>query len=109
MAILQRTVKHSRIKLKNWCVLATFAALSAEKTTPLDPIILLVPTTDGRPPRDSHHDKRPNQPTNQDPQSAHTNITPVDPPLRDTINTIYDGFASGGSTSYARKRRLRHI
>ena len=37
------------IKSKNWCVLATFAALSTEKTTPLDPIILLVPIIDALP------------------------------------------------------------
>jgi len=64
---------------------------------------------DRRPPRDSLHDKRPNQPTNQHPQPAHTNVTPADPPLRSTINTISDGFTSGGSTSSARKRHLRHI
>ena len=45
MAILQKTVKHSKINSKNWCVLVTFAALSAEKITLLDPAILLVPTT----------------------------------------------------------------
>ena len=49
MAILQRSVKHSRIKSKRWCVLATFAALSAERITPLDPAIFLVPTTDALP------------------------------------------------------------
>jgi len=42
MAILQRSVKH-------WCVLATFVALSAEKTIPLDPTILLVPTINALP------------------------------------------------------------
>jgi len=62
-----------------------------------------------RPPHDSRHDRRLAQPTNQEPQSAHTDITPADPPLRDTINTISGGFASGGSTFSARKRHLRHI
>jgi len=36
-------------------------------------------------------------------------ITPADPPLRGTINTISGGFASGGSTSSARKKHLCHI
>ena len=58
---------------------------------------------------DSRHDKRPSQPANHDPQSARTDVTPTDPPLRGTINTISSGFASGGSTSSARKRHLRHI
>jgi len=62
-----------------------------------------------RPPCDSHHDKCPNQPTNHEPQPARTDVTPADPPLRGTINTIYGGFASGGSTSSARKKHLRHI
>ena len=62
-----------------------------------------------RPPLDSRHDKQPNQPTNQDPQPARTDVTPADPPLCGTINTISSGFASGGSTSSARKRHIRHI
>ncbi|XP_027941019.1 uncharacterized protein LOC114194807 [Vigna unguiculata] len=62
-----------------------------------------------RPLRDSHHDKRPNQHANHNPQSARTDITPTDSPLRGTINTISGGFASEGSTSSARKRYLRHI
>jgi len=45
MATPQRIAKHSRIKLKNWCVLATFATSIAERITPLDPAILLIPTT----------------------------------------------------------------
>jgi len=61
------------------------------------------------PPCDSRHDKHPNQPTNHDPQLARTDVTPADPPLRSTINTISGGFASGGSTSCARNRHLRHI
>ncbi|XP_027931921.1 uncharacterized protein LOC114187764 [Vigna unguiculata] len=68
------------------------------------------PRSDHRSPsRDSRHDKRPNQPTNCDHQPACTNIAPTDPPLRGTINTISGGFASGGSTSSARKRHLRHL
>jgi len=62
-----------------------------------------------RPPHDSRHDRRPTQPTNQDPQPARTDVTHADPPLRGTINTISGGFASGGSTSFARKKHLRHI
>ena len=62
-----------------------------------------------RPPRDSRHDKRPHQPTNQDPQPARTDVIPAYPPLRDTINNISGGFASGGSTSSARKKHLCHI
>jgi len=62
-----------------------------------------------RRPQDSRDDKRPNQPANHDPQPAYTDVTPANPPLRDTINTISSGFASGGSTSSARKRDLRHI
>jgi len=62
-----------------------------------------------RPPRDSCYDKRPNQPANHDPQLTLTDVTPIDPPLRDTINTISGGLSSGGSTSSARKRHLRHI
>ena len=62
-----------------------------------------------RPPYDSRHDRRPTQPTNQEPKPAHTDITPADPPLRGTISTISGGFASGGSTSSARKRHLCHI
>ena len=54
-----------------------------------------------RPTHDSRHDRRPAQPANQEPQPACTNITPADPPLRGTINTISGGFASGGSTSSA--------
>jgi len=61
------------------------------------------------PPHDSCDDRRPAQPPNQEPESARTDITPADPPLRGTINTISGGFASGGSTSSARKRHLRHI
>jgi len=60
-------------------------------------------------PHDSRHDRRPTQPANQDPQPARTDITPTDPPLRGTINTISCGFASGGSTSSSRKKHLRHI
>jgi len=68
------------------------------------------PRSDHRcPPHDSRHDRRPNQPTNQEPKPARTNITPTDPPLRGTINTISGGFASGESTSSARKKHLRHI
>jgi len=62
-----------------------------------------------RPPHDSRHDRRPAQPTNQEPEPARTDITLADPPLRGTINTISGGFASGGSTSSARKRHLCHI
>ena len=62
-----------------------------------------------RPPHESRHDRHPVQPTSQEPESARTDITPADPPLRGTINTISGGFASGGSTSSARKRHLRHI
>ena len=58
---------------------------------------------------DSRHDRRPNQPTNQDPQPVRTDVTPVDPSLRGTINTISGGFASEGSTSSARKKHLCHI
>jgi len=61
------------------------------------------------PPRDSCHDKRPNQPTNRDLQPARADIAPTDPPLRGTINTLSGGFASGGSTSSARKKHLRHL
>jgi len=62
-----------------------------------------------RPSHDSRHDTHPTQPTNQDPQPARTDVTPADPPLCGTINTISGGFASGGSTSSARKKYLRHI
>ena len=62
-----------------------------------------------RPPHDSRHDRHPTQPTKQDPQLARTDVTPVDPPLRSTINTISGGFASGGFTSSAKKKHLRHI
>jgi len=62
-----------------------------------------------RPPHDSRHDRRPVQPANQEPELARTDITPVDPPLRGTINTISGGFASEGSTSSAKKKHLRHI
>ena len=58
------------------------------------------------PPHDSRHDRRPAQPANQEPQPTHTDITPADPPLRGTINTISGGFASEGSTSSARKKHL---
>jgi len=54
-----------------------------------------------RPPHDSRHDKRPAHPTNQEHELARTGITLADPPLRGTINTIFGGFASGGSTSSA--------
>jgi len=37
-----------------------------------------------RPPHDSCHDRRSTQPTNQDRQPAHTDVTPADPPLRGT-------------------------
>jgi len=68
------------------------------------------PRSDHRcPPHDSRHDRRPAQPANQEPEPARTDITPADLPLRGTINTISGGFASGGSTSSARKRHLRHI
>ena len=49
MATLQRIPKHSRIKLKNWFVLATFATSSAEMIIPLEPITLLDLTTDALP------------------------------------------------------------
>jgi len=62
-----------------------------------------------RQPNDAHHNSHPTQPNNQQPEPARTDITPVDPPLRGTINTISGGFASGGSTSFARKRHLCHI
>jgi len=62
-----------------------------------------------RPPHDSHHDRHPAQPTNQEPEPARTDISPTDSPLRGTINTISGGFANGGSTFSARKRHLRHI
>jgi len=62
-----------------------------------------------RQPNDSHHNSHPVQPNNQQPEPAHTDITPADPPLRGTISTISGGFASGGSTSSARKRHIRHI
>jgi len=69
-----------------------------------------LPRSDHRRPRhDSRHDRRPTQPTNQDPQPARTDVTPTDPPLCGTINTIYGGFASGGSTSYARKKHFCRI
>jgi len=60
-------------------------------------------------PNDSHHNSHPTQPNNQQPEPARTDITPADPPLRGTINTISGGFTSGGSTSSARKRHLCHI
>jgi len=60
-------------------------------------------------PHDSRHDRRPAKPTNQEAEPARTDITPADPPLCGTINTISGGFASGGSTSSARKRHLHHI
>jgi len=60
-------------------------------------------------PSNAHHNSHSTQITNQQPEPAHTNITPADPPLRGTINTISGGFASGGSTSSARKKHLRHI
>jgi len=62
-----------------------------------------------RQPSTTNHNSQPAQPNDQHSQPAHTNITPADPPLRGTINTISGGFASGGSTSSARKRHLRHI
>ena len=62
-----------------------------------------------RPPRDSRHIQTSSQPTNRDPQPTCTDIAPIDPPLRGTINTISGGFASGGSTSFARKRHLYHL
>jgi len=62
-----------------------------------------------RQPNDAHHNSHPTQPNNQQPKPARTDITPADPPLRGTINTISGGFASGGSTSFAKKRHLRHI
>jgi len=90
-------------------VLATFAASSEETTTP-PPLEPATPRSDHRrPPHDARHDRHPTQPTSQEPEPARTDITPVDPPLRGTINTISGGFTSGGSTSFARKRHLRHI
>jgi len=89
-------------------MLATSAALSAEKTIPPDPITLLVPTTEALPATLATINAQ-NQPTNHEPQPARTDVTPADPTLRDTINTIFDGFASGGSTSSARKRHLCYI
>ena len=62
-----------------------------------------------RPPHDARHDRHPTQPTSQDREPARTDITPADPRLRGFINTIFGGFASGGSTSSARKRHLCHI
>ena len=62
-----------------------------------------------RPPRDSCHDRPSNHPTSRDPQPARTDVAPTDPRLHDTINTISGGFASGGSTSSARKKHLRHL
>jgi len=62
-----------------------------------------------RQPNYAHHNSHPTQPNNQHPEPARTDITLADPPLRGTINTISGGFASGGSTSSARKRHLRHI
>jgi len=62
-----------------------------------------------RPQHDARHDRHPTQPTSQEPKPARTDITPVDPPLRGTINTISGHFASWGSTSSTRKRHLRHI
>ena len=61
------------------------------------------------PPRSSYHDRRLTQPTSHDPQPTRTNVTSSDPPLRDTINTISGGIASGGSTSSARKKHLRQL
>ena len=49
MATLQRTVKHSRIKLKNWFMLATFATSSAKMVIPLEPVALLDLTRDALP------------------------------------------------------------
>jgi len=48
MATLQKNAKHSRIKYKNWSVLATFAASSVETTIPppLDHVTPLDLTTD---------------------------------------------------------------
>jgi len=46
LATLQKTVKHSRIKLKNWFLLVTFAASSAEMIIPLEPVTPLDLTTD---------------------------------------------------------------
>jgi len=88
-------------------VLATFAASSVETTIPplLDPATPLDLTTD------VHHMTlvTTDTPHNQEPEPARTDITPADPPLRGTINTISGGFANGGSTSFARKKHLRHI
>jgi len=49
MAITQRNVKHSKIKLKNWFVLAISVALFEKMITPPDPITLVVLTTDALP------------------------------------------------------------
>jgi len=49
MATPRRIAKHSKIKLKNWCVLTTSVASSAERIIPLDPAILLVSTIDAFP------------------------------------------------------------
>jgi len=46
MATLQRTTKHFKIKLKNWFMLVTFAASSAEMIIPLELVTLLDLTTD---------------------------------------------------------------
>ena len=68
------------------------------------------PRSDHRhPPCESRHDRSPNQPTSHDPLPAHTDVAPTNPPLRSTINTIFGGFASGGSTSSARKKHLRQL
>jgi len=57
----------------------------------------------------TRHDRRTSQPTHQDRQPARTNVNPADPPLCGIINTILGGFASGGSTSSARKKHLHHL
>ena len=49
MATQQRNAKHSKIRLKNWFVLATSATSSVETTTLQDPITLHVLTTDALP------------------------------------------------------------
>ena len=61
------------------------------------------------PPRNSCRDKHPHQPISHDPQPARTDAALTDPLLRGTINTIFGSFASGGSTSSAKKKHLCHF
>ena len=60
MTTLQRTTKHSRIKLKNWFVLVTFVASSEELIIPLKPVTLLDLTTDALPTTFATTDALPN-------------------------------------------------